>query len=328
MFRKPIRRKRTSDLRKKQTTSSPGSVALDDLRLLLAIADSRSLGGAAKRLGVDHSSAFRRLAALEARLGTRLFDRGRSGYAPTPAGEIAIAAAGRIGEELDALDRQLLGQDLRLSGRIRITTTDTLLHILAPLLAGFRLLEPGIVVEVAAANAIFDLSRRDADMALRPAATVPEHLVARRLTTVAIARYAAPDYLARQAARGLEPDDFAGHDWVAPDESLSHAGSARWIAANVPRERIVHRGDSLLALLQAAKAGIGMTALPCYLADREPALRRVGATLEEAAVPLWLITHPDLRPVRRIRALGEFLAERLRAQEALFAGRESVFAER
>lgn len=314
-------------MRKKQTTPSPGGVALDDLRLLLAIADSKSLGGAAKRLGVDHSSAFRRLAALEGRLGTRLFDRGRGGYAPTPAGEIAIASAGRIGEELDALDRQLLGQDLRLSGRIRVTTTDTLLHVLAPLLAGFRQREPGIVVEVAAANAIFDLSRRDADMALRPAATVPEHLVARRLTTVAIARYAAPDYLARQTARGLDHDDFAAHDWVAPDESLSHAGSARWIASNVPRERIVHRGDSLLALLQAAKAGIGMAALPCYLADCEPVLRRVGATLDEAAVPLWLITHPDLRPVRRIRALGEFLSERLRAQEALFAGRESVFAE-
>ena len=313
-------------MRKKQTAPSPGGVALDDLRLLLAIADSRSLGGAAKRLGVDHSSAFRRLAALEARLGTRLFDRGRGGYAPTSAGEIAIASAGRIGEELDALDRQLLGQDLRLSGRIRITTTDTLLHVLAPLLAGFRRLGPGIVVEVAAANAIFDLSRRDADMALRPAATVPEHLIARRLTTVAIARYAAPDYLARQAAKGLDHDDFAAHDWVAPDESLSHAGSARWIAAHVPRERVVHRGDSLLALLQAAKAGIGMAALPCYLADREPALRRVGTTLDEAAVPLWLIAHPDLRQVRRIRALGEFLSERLRAQEALFAGRESVFA--
>lgn len=315
-------------MRKKQTITPTGGIALDDLRLLLAIADRGSLGGAAKRLGVDHSSAFRRLAALEARIGARLFDRARGGYTPTPAGEIAIAAADRIGEELDALDRRLLGEDLRLSGRIRVTTTDTLLHIVAPLFAEFRQLEPGIVIEVAAGNAIFDLSRRDADMAIRPTATVPDHLIARQMTTVAIARYATPDYLARQTQRGLGDEDFAEHDWIAPDESLSHVGSARWIAAHVPRERIVHRGDSLLALLQAAKAGMGMTALPCYLADREPALRRVGATLDEAAVPLWLITHPDLRQVRRLRVLGEFLFERLRAQDALFTGRESVFADR
>ncbi|WP_242108621.1 LysR family transcriptional regulator [Luteimonas aquatica] len=310
-------------MRKKQTTSPVAGLGLDDLRLLLAIGERGSLGGAAKRLGVDHSSAFRRLAAAEGRMGVRLFDRARDGYTPTPAGEIALAAAARIGEELDALDRQLLGQDLRLSGRVRVTTTDTLLHVVAPLFAEFRAQEPGIVIEVAVGNAIFDLNRRDADLAIRPTATVPDHLVARRAATVAIARYAAPDYLARQAARGIDADAFAAHAWIAPDESLSHLGSARWIAAHVGPERVVHRGDSLLALLQAAKAGIGMTALPCYLADCEAGLRRVGAVLEDAAVPLWLIAHPDLRQVRRVRALGEFLFQALRARQALFSGSQA-----
>lgn len=293
-----------------------GGIGLDDLRLLLAIAASGSLGGAAKRLGVDHSSAFRRLGALETRIGARLFDRARRGYTPTAAGEIAIAAAGRIGEELDSLDRRLLGEDLRLSGPVRVTTTDTLLHVVAPLFAEFREREPGIVVEVAAGNALFDLSRRDADLAIRPVATVPEHLIARKLATVAIAPYASPGYLARSGQRPL-----AGLDWIAPDDSLSHVGSARWIAARVAPERIVHRADSLLALMHAARAGIGVTALPCYLGDCEPALQRAGPPIEEAAVPLWLLTHPDLRPVRRIRALGDFLFERLRGQQALFSGR-------
>ncbi|MFC3551876.1 LysR family transcriptional regulator [Lysobacter cavernae] len=304
-------------MRKKQTNSAYGGIALDDLRLLQAIAERGSLGGAAKQLGVDHSSAFRRLASLEARVGARLFERARRGYTPTPTGEVAIAAAARIGEELDTLDRRLLGEDLRLSGKVRVTTTDTLLHVVAPLFAQFREREPGIVVEVAAANAIFDLSRRDADLAIRPTATVPEHLVARRVASVAIAPYAAPSYLARHAATVTA---LAGHDWIAPDESLSHVGSARWIATHVAPERIVHRGDSLLALLQAAKAGLGVTALPCYLGDCEPALQRIGAALPEATVPLWLITHPDLRQVRRIGVLAEFLFERLRAQAALFSG--------
>ena len=296
-------------------------LTLDDLRLLQAIAESGSLGGAAAQMGVDHSSAFRRLGALEARIGVRLFDRARRGYTPTAAGEAAIAAAARITDELTTLDRRLFGQDLRLSGVVRVTTTDTLLHVVAPLLARFREREPGIVVEVAAGNAIFDLSRRDADLAIRPTATVPEHLVARRVASVAIAPYASADYLARRDADTPLPE----HDWLAPDASLSHVGSARWIAAHVAPERIVHRADSLLALMQAAKAGLGVTALPCYLGDCEPALRRIGAPFPDATVPLWLITHPDLRQVRRIGALAEFLFEQLRAQAGLFSG-EAVAA--
>ncbi len=304
-----------------QDKNRPGRIALEDLRLVGAIAAAGSLSGAAKRLSVDHSSAFRRLGALEARLGARLFERARDGYAPTPAGEAAIATAGRVSEELAALDRQLAGEDLRLTGRVRVTTTDTLLTLLAPMFAALRAAEPGITIEVAAANAFFTLTRRDADLAIRPAASAPEHLIARRVATVATALYAAPAYLARH--RGREPQQ---QDWIAPDDSLSHLGAARWIAAHIAPERIVHRGDSLLALQAAAKAGIGLAALPCFLADREPGLRRAGAPLDEAAVPLWLITHPDLRRVRRIRAVADFLAERLHAQRALFEGRAARFA--
>lgn len=305
-----------------QTHRALAGFSLDDLRLLKAIAERGSLGGAAAQLGVDHSSAFRRLGAMEARIGVRLFDRARHGYTATAAGEAAIAVAERIAEELTALDRRLLGEDLRLSGLVRITTTDTLLHVVAPMLARFRALEPGIVVEVAAGNALFDLGRRDADLAIRPTATVPEHLIARRTSTVAFAPYAAPAYLARQG----DDTPLAAHDWLAPDASLSHVASARWIAANVAPERIVHRADSLLALMQAAKAGLGATVLPCYLGGCEPALRRVGPPLADASVPLWLITHPDLRQVRRIAALSEFLFEQLRAQAPLFSGETSAAA--
>jgi DNA-binding transcriptional LysR family regulator len=300
---------------RKTHTKPAGGIALEDLRLVLAIAEAGSLAGAVRSLGIDHSSGFRRLGALETRLGARLFDRSRAGYAPTPAGEIAIAAAARVGEEIDALERRLLGQDLRLSGTVRVTTTDTLLHVVAPLFADFRRAEPGIVIEVAAANTLFDLSRRDADLAIRPIATVPDHLVARQVATIACAVYAAPSYLATH-----DPHALAENDWIAPDASLSHAAAARWLTAHVAAERVVHRADSLLALLQAAKAGIGMTVLPCYLGDAEPALQRVGAPLPEAAVPLWLITHPDLRQVRRVRILSEFLWQQLRALEAVFLG--------
>jgi len=298
-----------------QTKNAPARIALEDLRLILAIAEDGSLGGAAKRLGLDHSSAFRRLGSLEKRLSTRLFERARDGYAPTLAGEAAIATAQRVRADLDALDRQLAGADLRLEGKVRVTSTDTLLPLIAPIFADLRTSEPGIVIELAVANAFFTLTRRDADLAIRPAANAPEHLIAHRVATVATALYAAPAYLTRHSAR-----DLAEHDWIAPDESLSHLGSARWLSEHIAPERIVHRADSLLALQATAMAGVGVAPLPCFLGDREPALRRLCEPLPETAVPLWLITHPDLRRVRRVGAVMEFLTEQLRAQRLLFEG--------
>jgi DNA-binding transcriptional LysR family regulator len=110
----------------------------DELRLVLTIGQSGTLSGGARRLTIDHSTAFRRLGALEARLGVRLFDRAREGYVATPAGEAVIAAATSFDETVGELERRLAGQDLRPSGTVRVTTTDTLLCLLAPLFAGFR----------------------------------------------------------------------------------------------------------------------------------------------------------------------------------------------
>src|SRR4051794_16437719 len=109
-----------------------GHFALEDLRLVRAIGEAGTLTVAAHRLGVDHSTAFRRLGAVEKRLGVHLFERARDGYTPTHAGEAAIAAAVRI---LDDLEHRLAGEDLRPSGVVRLTTTDTLLELIAPILA-------------------------------------------------------------------------------------------------------------------------------------------------------------------------------------------------
>lgn len=284
----------------------PQSLALEDLRLVAAIGEAGSLTGAARRLGVDHSTAFRRLGAVEARLGLRLFERARSGYSPTPGGEEAIASAGRILEELATLERRLAGRDLRPSGVVRVTTTDTLVELLSPLLADFRALHPGIIVELATSNDFFTLTRRDADVAIRPAPSAPEDLVARRIAGIAFAPFAAPAYLAAQGARDLE-----ALDWLGPDDSLAHLGLARWLRARVPAERIVYRASSLLALRAAALAGLGVAPLPCYLAEAEPGLRRVAAPLPEMAAALWLITHPDLRRSARVRAFLDFMGDRL-----------------
>ena len=118
---------------------------------------------------------------LEKRLGVRLFERARDGYTPTPAGEAAIVTATRFDRELSDLERRIAGEDLRPSGPVRVTTTDTLLDLVTPIFATLRAEQPGIVIEVATGNEFLTLTRRDADVAVRPAAAAPEGLVARRI---------------------------------------------------------------------------------------------------------------------------------------------------
>jgi molybdate transport repressor ModE-like protein len=296
----------------------PDAFSPDDLRLVRAIGAAGTLTGAARALKMDHSTAFRRLGAIEARLGAKLFERARQGYTPTSAGEMVITAGTRILAELVDLERRLAGEDSRPSGIVRLTTTDTLVELIAPVLAALKTEHPGILVELIVANTFYTLTRREADIALRPATAAPEGLAGRRLATVATAPYASAAYLDRCGRRPLRD-----YDWLGFEDNLSHLRSARWVSANLSETRIVFRADSLLALRSAAVAGFGVAALPCYLADPARELRRVTTPLPDMEGSLWLLTHPDLRKVARIRTVLDFTAEALSRQRGLIEGKRS-----
>ena len=298
-----------------------GAFSLDDLRLIRGIGEARTLTGAARLLRVDHSTAFRRLEAIEARLGARLFERGRDGYAATAAGEVAIERAERILSEVGELEQQLAGEDLRAAGTVRVTTTDTLTDLVTPMFAAMAAQNPAIRIELVVTNTFAMLTKREADIALRPAANAPEGLVGRRLAGVATAIYASSGYLEAHRDRAL-----ASHDWIGFDDSLAHLRSARWMTSNIPHERIVFRADSLVALRAAVAAGLGIAALPCYLGDCSAALRRLGEPMAEMEGSLWLLTHPGLRRVTRIRAVLDAIAQHVGARRALIEGREPRLA--
>ena len=291
----------------------------DELRLVLAIGRTGTLAGAARALALNHSTVFRRLGALESRIGVRLFERFRDGYSPTAAGEEVIAVAARVDAEVTAVERRLIGQDLRPSGLIRATTTDTLIEMVTPILSAFRARHPEITLELAASNVLFNLSRRDADVAIRPSQDPPDMLVGRRVATVSFAIYAAPVYLKRKPAR-LALDE---HDWIAPDDSLAHIPPARWLDATVPTARAVFRANTLVTMLHACRAGLGLALLPCYLGDGERHLRRIGAPIKALDSGLWLLTHPDLRRVARVRAFLDFMGPALAKQARLMAGQRN-----
>jgi DNA-binding transcriptional LysR family regulator len=289
----------------------------DDLRLVLAVAREGSLSGAARRLGVTHSTVFRRLGAIEQRIGVRLFERFRDGYAATPAGETAARVASQMADEVLSLERRLSGLDLRPSGTVRIATTDTISTLLMKHLPNLRAAYPEITVEVSASNIMANLTRREADIALRPTPDPPDLLVGRRLADIGHAIYASPDYLARHGSKNL-----GDHQWIGLDDALATTVIGRWMHDNVGDARIALRVDALPSLRDAARAGMGVALLPCYLGDEDDQLRRaLPATVPEARSALWLLTHSDLKRTARIRAVMDFLATALGSERALFEGR-------
>lgn len=286
----------------------------NDLKLVLAIARAGTLGGGATTLSINHSTAFRRLNALEEKIGVRLFERLPGGvYRPTAEGERVAAAAERIETEADAVDREVTGRDQRLSGSLRVTSSETLAYsVLTRQLARFRAAHPGIVVELVVDNRILSLSRREADIALRVTRPKEPDLFGRKLADLAWTVYAAPGL----AAGGVEGKDFVG--WGA---EVTGIAAADWLAEKVPANRIVYRANSLINQFTAAKAGIGLVLLPCYLGDPEPGLVRVIDTpVRELTRELWIVTHADLRKTARVRAFLDIVGEGLIAETSLFAG--------
>ena len=284
-----------------------------DYQFVLAVGRTGTLSGAARALGVNHSTVFRRLHTIEEKLHVRLFERLQNGYAMTPAGEAMMTSAARIEDEVIALERHLTGQDLRLSGPLRVTTTDTLwLKLVAPHFADFARRYPGIQLEVNIASASLNLTKREADVALRPTPSPPETLLGRRLCDVATAIYGAVAYLDTHRSK-----DLSAHAWLVPDDSLAHLPSARWLARVYPQARVVLRCNTLVGLLEAAKTGLGLAALPCFMGETEASLRRVTEPNAEFTVGLWLLTHADLRRTARVRTFMSFMAEKIAGQRSL-----------
>jgi DNA-binding transcriptional LysR family regulator len=280
----------------------------DDLQVFLAVCHAGSISGAAKRLGVNHSTVLRRIGSLEDALAVRLFDRLPSGYALTATGnELAERLAG-VAEQVEAAHRRVLGLDDEIKGIVRVTTTGTLLNtLLMPLFAEFRARHPAVELQVVVDNSFLSLTRREADVAVRGSNRPPENLVGRRVGDIRTALYASRAYVESLGRRATKDD----YRYVAADESLSHLAQAGWVHKNVPASRIAMRLDNLEGMVEAVAAGVGAGLLLCPLADRRPELVRLQPPDPKLDTQVWILTHPDLKQVARIRAFTQFLFEGL-----------------
>jgi DNA-binding transcriptional LysR family regulator len=286
-----------------QSCKVGSAVDWDDFRLVRAVAEAGGLTRAAERLGINPSTAFRRLAGIEAALDTALFDRHRAGYVPTAAGLVMMGAAARMADDVERFTRELAGRDRNPVGELRITAPASLVaDMLMPSLGRFTRRYPGIRLDIVVAEEALNLSRRDADVALRASDAPPATLVGRRLATIAWALYGRPDFAAR-------PPNAC--PWVVPGEGVAGGRFTRFAESRGAGERVVLTLNTVLGLREAVEAGLGIGPLPCWSADGRPDLVRLSGLEPELGAGLWLLTHPDLRHSARVRAFMDFMAEEI-----------------
>jgi DNA-binding transcriptional LysR family regulator len=299
-----------------RTPATPRLEALqwDDVRLFLALYRSRTLGQAAKTLAIDASTASRRLAALEDALAASLFDRGRDGIAPTEAAEQLLLVAEEIEQGIDRFANAAGGLEREVAGLVRIACPpDVAEVVLAPLLSALLARHPALRIALDPGEGIVDLTRREADLALRIVRPQRGDLVVTRLLAAQWVLAASPALAKKLGTLRA----WSGTPWVGWGERLSHIGPARWFAEHAKGASLVVQSDSLIVQLSVVSAGVGVALVPApSLAHYGLVPVKLGAPLRPSAAKwpadeLYLVTHRALRDVPRVRVVWELLLSRL-----------------
>ena len=274
----------------------------DDLRFFLAVARERSLSGAARALGVNQSTVFRRVAQLEGDLGSQLFERGTRGYELTALGDEMIQRATPIEEQVQSLGRLAGGANLAMRGTIRVSTVEELVELLGPHLHSFCESYPEIDLEVVTEERLVSLTRREADIAIRPSAA-PEELdvVARKLRRTNLIAAASPAYLGtRRRPRSLS--GLKGHSIIS---FLGNRREAEIFAQLPAGARIRYRSNSMSGKIIAARAGLGVALVPGFAEG--PGLEKLFEVGGVGTVHLWLLFHADMRQSAKVRVFARHL---------------------
>jgi DNA-binding transcriptional LysR family regulator len=276
--------------------------------MLLALVRGGTLAEAASRLGADASTVFRAVQRIEKNLGQRLFERSRRGYLPSDAMLDIARHAERIEMELEAARATARRPSDEVSGRVRVTTTDSVLRgLVLPCLPALARQHPLLQLELRAGNELVSLSRRDADLALRATPKPPDHLIGRKLGTI---RFVV--CTAKPPKPSRKPIALDALDWIAPDEAMPEHPSVRWRRKHYPKLAPRHLVDGLVGVADAIQAGLGVGVVPLFMLQGAPQLVALTAPLEGCASDLWLLAHPESRHLRRIAAVYEHFAQGIR----------------
>jgi DNA-binding transcriptional LysR family regulator len=286
----------------------------DDVRIFLASARAGSSRGAARALGVNQTTIARRLRRLEQDSGVDLFERRTQGLTLTTLGREVLLSAEKIEVAYAALDRLLLSGDRRASGRIRFSIADGLLSLVGPIVSEMARTHPKIQIDVGVNNGVVSLSHLEADVVLRVATKPPETLVGRRIAALIGAPYASRAYLSHTTAEGL-----LQHPWIRWAEPWRGFAVEDWISANIPPAQVMATVNSNQALTSLVAQGVGVGFLPCFSADADPGLVRIGPRLHFGAF-VWLLVHEDLRGAGKVAAFMTCVGDALLNKRAVIEG--------
>ncbi len=292
----------------------------DDLRVFLAVAREGSTIAAGRALGINQSTVHRRLAELERRIGCRLAERHPAGYRLTDVGRDLLPHAASVEEAVLRFAQRLDDAKRNVVGVVRVTCPEPLVFLIkqSPLLERFRALHPGLTVEFVMSDRYLDISKGDADIALRSGDTEDNELVGRKIADSVWAVYASREYVER-AGRPASIEELERHALVGFEESMARHRVAKWLQQVAPNARIVARSNSVLGLLYAVKSGVGIGALPTALGDGDPQVVRVLGPIPELARIWRVLAHPDVRHTPRVAAFFDFICGETEALQSILA---------
>ena len=291
------------------------SMNWDDMKYFLAVCRAGSIRAAAKLLDVNHATVSRRINSFEAALNLRLFERTAKGYERTAAGEEIFLEASHLEERLSAVERKVVAKDRTLRGEIRITAADVIAQcLLMDDLAAFANAYPEIHIEVIDSARNFNLTNREADVAIRICNEPPEHLIGRKLADVHRACY-----LSRQFSEQVDNAAWlAKQNWIGWSDKMRRPKGL--IAKEYPRFASKHSIVSAVLQAQACRQGMGVAVLPCFIGDPDPNLIRIPPYTTEHKFDMWILSHPDLRRNAKIQTFVRFITERIFAKRPLIEG--------
>ncbi len=271
----------------------------DDLQLILAVAEAGGTQGAASRLGVTQTTAYRRLNAAEEQLGVRLFERHRSGYLPTTAGRKLLRLAERVKADVTQVEREVLGQDDKPAGTVVITAPMSISRAMGHCAPLIRDAYPDIILDLRLASKELSLADREADIAIRASHTPNESLFGRKIGQYYFAPF-----------RAVGAPEARSQDWIGLIGRRAK-DIDRWHQEAYPEARIVIRTEGFESAAELAQAGMGAVMLPDWPRLPYEGLERVGGRIPQFTTPVWLLVHKDLRKVARVRIVLDLLAEHL-----------------
>ncbi|MBL4768619.1 MAG: LysR family transcriptional regulator [Rhodobacteraceae bacterium] len=279
----------------------------DDLRFVLAVAETGSVSAAARQLGVNHATVLRRVAGFETRLNTALFDRNAKGYRVPPDRMQVVSALREVQDAVLAVERVLKGTTEPLRGQLNVTSTDTFCQKILPvIIAGFADQAPDLRVNLVCTNVLINFNRQSADITVRPSEQLAEGLFGDIAGRLGFGVY-------------MRPSGETGR-WLELQGPLSGSAPAKWMRKTLLANQILQGGDSFLVLQEMAAHGVGITILPHLIGREDPRLVEVHGLMPEMSVDIWVASHTDLANSPRIRAGQAMLLAGLKQQAARLSG--------